>query len=81
MGIYVCIWLIHFIVQQKLTQYFEELYSSKDLLKINKLRGLASGILRRLYFKETGSNKFRVKCVERVSEKRGNLVRELVWGN
>ena len=23
MGIYVCIWLIHFVVQQKLTQYCE----------------------------------------------------------
>ena len=23
MGIYICIWLIHFVVQQKLTQYCE----------------------------------------------------------
>ena len=23
MGVYVCIWLIHFVVQQKLTQYCE----------------------------------------------------------
>ena len=25
MGTYVCIWLIHFVVQQKLTQYCEEI--------------------------------------------------------
>ena len=25
MGTYVCVWLIHFVVQQKLTQYCEEI--------------------------------------------------------
>ena len=25
MGIYVCIWLIRFVVQQKLTRYYEEI--------------------------------------------------------
>ena len=33
MGIYVCIWLTHFVVQQKLTQIVKQLYSNKDLLK------------------------------------------------
>ena len=33
MGIYVCIWLIHFVVQQKLTQYCEAIISNKVLLK------------------------------------------------
>ena len=33
MGIHVCIWLIHFGVQQKLTQYWETIYSDKDLFK------------------------------------------------
>ena len=32
MGIYVCIWLIHFVVQQKLS-IVKQLYSNKDLLK------------------------------------------------
>ena len=33
MGTCVCIWLIHFVVQQKLTWYLKQLYSNKDLLK------------------------------------------------
>ena len=33
MGTYVCIWLTHFIVQQKLTQHCEAIYSNKDLFK------------------------------------------------
>ena len=36
MGIYVCIWLIHFVVQQKVNSIVKELYSNKDLLKKNK---------------------------------------------
>ena len=32
MGTYVCIWLIHSVVQQKLTQYCEAIIN-KDLLK------------------------------------------------
>ena len=31
MGIYVYIWLIHFVVQQKLTQHCKQLYSNKDI--------------------------------------------------
>ena len=33
MGICVCIWLIHFGVQQKLTQHYEAIILHKDLLK------------------------------------------------
>ena len=35
MGIYVCIWLIHFGIQQKLS-IVKQLYSNKDLLKKKK---------------------------------------------
>ena len=31
MGIYVCIWLIYFVVQQKLHNIMKQLYSSKDV--------------------------------------------------
>ena len=34
MGIYVYIQLIHFVIQQKLTQHCKELYSSKDIKKV-----------------------------------------------
>ena len=33
MGIYVYIYLIHFVVQQKLTQHCKQLYSNKDVKK------------------------------------------------
>ena len=31
MGIYLCIQLIHFVIQQKLTQRLKQLYSNKDV--------------------------------------------------
>ena len=37
MGTCVCIWLIHFVVQQKLHSIVKQLYSNKDLLKKKKL--------------------------------------------
>ena len=36
MGIYVCIWLIHFVVQQK-QSIVKQLYSNKDVLKKKRL--------------------------------------------
>ena len=36
-GIYVCIWLIHFIVEQK-HSIVKQLYSNKDLLKKKRLK-------------------------------------------
>ena len=36
MGTCVCIWLIHFVVQQKLTQSVKQLYSNKDLFQKKK---------------------------------------------
>ena len=33
MGIYVCIWLIHFVVPQKLTQHCEAIILHKDVLR------------------------------------------------
>ena len=43
MGIYVCIWLIHFVVQQKLLYsnkaiIVKQLYSNKDLFKKKVIR-------------------------------------------
>ena len=36
MGIYVCRWLIHFVVQQKLTQHCEAIILQKRCMKENK---------------------------------------------
>ena len=36
MGIYVCIWLIHFVVQQILTQYCEAIILQKISIKKKK---------------------------------------------
>ena len=39
MGTYVCIWLIHFVVQQKLTRYWEAIILQKiSILKFKKLK-------------------------------------------
>ena len=40
MGMYVCIWLIHFVVQQKLTQYCEAIILQKTSIKNNKVSAI-----------------------------------------
>ena len=40
MGTYVCIWLIHFVVQQKLTQYCEAIKIKKKKKRIPNKSGL-----------------------------------------
>ena len=47
MGIHVCIWLTHFVVQQKLTQHVKQLYSNKNVLK-KKENNLVLDLLKRV---------------------------------
>ena len=39
MWIYVFVWLIHFVIQQKLTHHCRKLYSNKDVEKQIKISG------------------------------------------
>ena len=54
MGIYVCIWLIHFVVQQKLTQYCEAIILQyRSIKNIYIFKSLFSG----MGWKSLGHNK------------------------